>query len=100
MPETAVPAHDMRVLIFAPVGRDADLTRDLLSRASIPCHVCPTVAALCTEFESGAGAILLTEEGLGERGLPDLVTALRAQPAWSEIRSEEHTSELQSHSDL
>ncbi len=85
MPETAVPAHDMRVLIFAPVGRDADLTRDLLSRASIPCHVCPTIAALCTEFESGAGAILLTEEGLGERGLPDLVTALRAQPAWSEI---------------
>jgi hypothetical protein len=27
-------AHDLRVLVFAPVGRDAVLTRDLLARAS------------------------------------------------------------------
>jgi len=39
---------------------------ELLGRASLPCHVCSTLAELCAETERGAGAILLTEEALDQ----------------------------------
>jgi len=57
-------AHDLRVLVFAPVGRDAVLTRDLLARAAVAGEVCPTMTQLVEELERGAGAIVLTEEAL------------------------------------
>jgi signal transduction histidine kinase/CheY-like chemotaxis protein len=77
--------NELRVLIFAPVGRDAALTSDLLGRASLPWHVSNSLAELCAEIERGAGAILLTEESLDHRELPLLAAALEQQPAWSDI---------------
>jgi signal transduction histidine kinase/CheY-like chemotaxis protein len=77
--------NELRVLIFAPVGRDAALTSELLGRASIPCHVCNSLAELCVEIERGAGAVLLTEESLDHPQLADLTTTLEQQPAWSDI---------------
>jgi signal transduction histidine kinase/ActR/RegA family two-component response regulator len=75
-----------RVLIFAPIGRDADLTRDLLERASISCDVCRSMAMVIETFESrGAGALLLTEEALDERDFPALMTTLEQQPPWSDV---------------
>ena len=75
-----------RVLIFAPIGRDAELTRGLLDRAAIACDACPSLAALIEAFEtSGAGALLLTEEALEDLGLPALITTLEEQPPWSDI---------------
>ncbi len=75
-----------RVLIFAPIGRDAELTRDLLERASIPCDVCRSIAALTETLETtGAGALLLTEEALDEGDCSALMTALAQQPPWSDI---------------
>ena len=78
-------AHDLRVMVFAPVGRDAVLTRDLLARASIVGEVCPTMAGLAEELERGAGAIVLTEEALDDPLLSRLSAALAQQPAWSEV---------------
>lgn len=78
-------ASDLRVLIFAPVGRDAVLTRDLLARASIVGEVCETMASLCGELEAGAGAVLITEEALDDRELPLLSAALKQQPGWSDV---------------
>ena len=72
---------DLRVLIFAPIGRDAALTRDLLARASIAGDVCPNMTALAEELEQGAGAIVLTEEALDDAQLPRLSTALGQKPA-------------------
>ena len=79
------PEDDLRVLIFAPIGRDATLTRDLLARASIAGDACPNMTALAEELEQGAGAIVMTEEALDDAELPRLSTALGQQPAWSEI---------------
>ena len=39
-------------MIFAPVGRDAVLTRDLLARASIAGEVCPTMTGLAEELDA------------------------------------------------
>jgi signal transduction histidine kinase len=76
---------DRRTLVHAPVGRDADLTRELLERSDLPCHVCPDIASLCAELERGAGAIILTEEVLDRPGLRLLGRTLEQQPAWSDI---------------
>jgi len=78
--------HDAgRVLIFAPIGRDASLTAELLSRAGIACQVCHAMNDVCIELARGAGAILLTEEALADPRLDDLADALASQPPWSDI---------------
>src|SRR3954470_12179326 len=82
---TGDEVDELRVLIFAPVGRDAALTSELLGRASIPCHDCGSLRELCTEIERGGGAVLLTEEALDHPDLPQLATTLERQPAWSDI---------------
>ena len=74
-----------RVLISAPIGRDASLTAELLSRAGIACQVCHSMNDVCVELARGAGAILLTEEALADPRLDDLAEALSSQPPWSDI---------------
>ena len=77
-------ADDLRVLIFAPVGRDGPLTADLLTGAGIACHVCASGEELCESAES-AGALLLTEEALSDRLVSSLAATLTGQPAWSDL---------------
>jgi signal transduction histidine kinase/CheY-like chemotaxis protein len=76
---------DGRVLIFAPIGRDAALTAAILTRASIPYFICSTIGVLCAQYERGAGALLLTEEALEDHGFRMLAELLEQQPPWSDI---------------
>ena len=82
-------AHDVnideRILIFAPVGKDAPLTLDVLRRAGLAGRVCGTAVELCDEFTKGASVILLTEEALEDHGIGHLTECLRTQPAWSDV---------------
>ena len=74
------------VLLCAPVGRDAALTRDLLQQASIPNVVCQSMTELCDIFErQGGGALLLTEEALEGPAFSRLAALLDAQPSWSDV---------------
>ena len=75
-----------RVLVFAPIGRDAELTRDFLLRGSIANQICRSMAELCQAFESdGAGALLLTEEALDDPAVTHLTALLERQPSWSDV---------------
>ena len=76
---------DGRVLVFAPVGKDAPLTLDVLRRTDLRGEVCQTAHALCLEFQRGAAVIMLTEEALEDPGIGELMECLRSQPAWSDI---------------
>jgi signal transduction histidine kinase len=76
---------DQRILIFAPVGKDAPLTADVLERAALAGFICPTALQLCQEFLRGAAAILLTEEALEDSTIDELMSCLRSQPAWSDV---------------
>jgi signal transduction histidine kinase/CheY-like chemotaxis protein len=78
-------AVDLRVLICAPIGRDAELTVDLLARAAIASQICRTASEVADLLQDGAGAILLTQEALADPRLNELSAALEAQPAWSDI---------------
>src|SRR5688572_14551895 len=77
--------EDKRILIFAPVGKDAPLTLDVLRRTDLMGSVCSTAHDLCTEFQRGAAVIMLTEEALEDAGIGELMDCLRTQPAWSDI---------------
>jgi len=76
---------DDRILIFAPVGKDAPLTLDVLKRTDLHGRVCQTAHDLCVEFLHGASVIMLTEEALEDPGIGELMECLRSQPAWSDI---------------
>ena len=73
-------------LVFAPVGRDAELTRELLRQASIPNVICRSMTELCDIFErDGGGVLLLTEEALDAPAFSRLAALLDAQPSWSDV---------------
>ena len=79
------PIDPLRVLVFAPIGRDADLTSQLLTRHAIACTMCASLRDVCDQMGMGAGAVLLTEEALSDPRIDDLAAALNEQPAWSDI---------------
>jgi signal transduction histidine kinase/ActR/RegA family two-component response regulator len=85
-PHDLEPVADRRVLVFAPVGRDADLTRQLLAHASIAAVICPSLAVLsATLQEEDVGALLLTEEAMDDPAFADFRQTLEEQPPWSDV---------------
>ncbi|HKR63365.1 MAG TPA: hybrid sensor histidine kinase/response regulator [Thermoanaerobaculia bacterium] len=77
--------HAHRVLLLAPVGRDAELMCTHLDRAGVACHTCSSMEELCKELEEGAGVLLFTEEALNAQTSYHLAQALENQPRWSEL---------------
>ena len=75
----------MRVLIAAPVGRDALLTHELLARESIESAICLSIDTLCEAIDESTAAVILTEEVFEDHRFERLPAVLRAQPPWSEI---------------
>ena len=57
-----------RALVFAPLGRDAEVARSLLREAGFAAEICSNIAALCHEMELGAALAIVTEEALGTIG--------------------------------
>ncbi|HYO78061.1 MAG TPA: hybrid sensor histidine kinase/response regulator [Thermoanaerobaculia bacterium] len=74
-----------RVLIVAPIGRDADLMCTYLTAAGIACEVRGDVDTVCNEVNDGAGALLFTEEALNPDVTPRLARVLDNQEAWSDV---------------
>lgn len=74
-----------RLLIVAPIGRDAELMCAHLQRAGIACDTFREMPALCAAIGDGVGALLFTEEALAGDGLRCLAATLEEQPAWSQV---------------
>jgi signal transduction histidine kinase len=74
-----------RVLIIAPVGRDAEGMAELLVGHGFEAQICSSLAECAAHIQSGAGALMLTEEALELGSLSHLFEALAAQPPWSEL---------------
>lgn len=82
---TDAAALERRVLLRAATTKDALMSVAVLERAGLVAHVCPSLEALVSEVGRGAGALVLSEEALGDPGAPQLVALLRAQPGWSDL---------------
>ena len=76
---------ELRVLILAPTGLDASLSREVLSQAALRVESVTTFAALLDKLTEGAGALVLTEEALLLADIQGLIDALNAQPSWSDL---------------
>ena len=66
-------AFRSRVLILAPVGRDAVLTGSLLDRGGVKSAVCSDLHELERKLVEGAGAAVITEEALIGQDIRGLV---------------------------
>jgi PAS domain S-box-containing protein len=79
-------SFERRLLVLAPTGRDAPLTRAVLSDAGVRCTVCRDLAQLLQELDAGAGALLISEEALAlESHVHSLGERLGRQPPWSDL---------------
>ena len=55
---------ERRVLLLPPTSKDGEVTRSLLSNAGLNCVVCQSLRQLVSELNTGAAAIVLTEEAI------------------------------------
>jgi signal transduction histidine kinase len=76
---------DLRVLVLAPIGRDAEVTCEVLRDSGITCRSCADLDELGRELRAGAGAILVTAEAFGRDGATGLARLLDDEQRWSRI---------------
>jgi signal transduction histidine kinase len=76
---------ELRVLVVAPIGRDGELTCRVLTDAAIPCLRCADLDEVARELATGAGAVVLTADALGEAEAERLGRLLQAQEPWSDV---------------
>ena len=75
---------ETRVLVLAPTGKDAELTRSILGRAGIASVCCSDLEHVCELLAAGADAVLIAEEAVhGRDGC--LAEWLGRQPPWSDL---------------
>jgi PAS domain S-box-containing protein len=74
-----------KVLILAPIGRDAHNVRELLAGHGVHGEICDHLPALAARIDDAAHAVLITEEALLRADIAPLVAALEAQPDWSDL---------------
>ena len=84
MTDVVSSAAERRLLVLAPVGRDAALIVSLLAKSSVQCAPCRDLDHLLSELQRGAAALLIAEEALAQQG-DRLTQAIVAQPSWSDI---------------
>jgi PAS domain S-box-containing protein len=74
-----------RVLVLAPIGRDAEVAVRLLREASLDPHICTDIAHLCRELDKGAGLAVVAEEAVATTDLTALLGWMKDQPPWSDL---------------
>jgi signal transduction histidine kinase/CheY-like chemotaxis protein len=74
-----------RIVILAPIGRDASASADLLRKAGLITHVARNPTELLTCLASGAGAALVAEEALFNEDLTVFQAWIAQQPPWSDF---------------
>jgi signal transduction histidine kinase/ActR/RegA family two-component response regulator len=80
-----VNPRSRRVLIVAPIGRDAELMCTHLEAAGLLCEARDNVQDVCDDLHDGTGALIVTEEALSPSATPELARTLDQQPPWSDV---------------
>jgi signal transduction histidine kinase len=76
---------NLRVLVFAPIGRDGAASAEILRRAGIDVSICADLSELLDQIKAGAGAVFVAEEGLFGKGTGQLTDWIERQPPWSDL---------------
>jgi len=80
-----ISSDSSRVLVCAPIGRDAPTSAELLCRAGVPAEVCASLAEIVQGIGAGAAAVFVAEEALFGRDLSALLSWVEHQPPWSDL---------------
>lgn len=75
---------ERRLVILAPVGKDAALVDSMLRAEGVDCFACADLDSLLHEIERGAAAVLVAEEALAS-GDGCFAAAIARQPRWSDL---------------
>jgi signal transduction histidine kinase len=78
-------ALEMRVVVLAPLGRDAALLAETLAATQIESAVARDPAALLGLLNEGAGLAIIAEEALTPPAMKGLTAWLESQPPWSDM---------------
>jgi signal transduction histidine kinase/CheY-like chemotaxis protein len=82
--DSAPQSENERVMVVAPLGRDATSIADLLNANGFAASICADPSTETDELVS-AGALIMTEEALEFAQIGYLLAALKNQPPWSEL---------------
>jgi signal transduction histidine kinase len=78
-------ANPERLLVLAPVGRDATLIGGVLAAAGLECEIAADMRGVCAGIAAGAGAVLVAEEALAGDAWRLLAAAVAGQEPWSDL---------------
>ncbi|MCC6777350.1 MAG: response regulator [Hyphomicrobiales bacterium] len=74
-----------RILILAPIGRDAQAAAQHLMQSGLVCVVCDEIDDLLVKLKEGGAAALVTEEAFSRHGTAPVEQWVSGQPAWSDF---------------
>ncbi len=78
-------AAPCRVVILAPLGRDAAVVQQVLAEGGVVSVVAGDMVDVITKLREGMGVALVTEEALAAESAAELTEVLQAQPSWSDL---------------
>jgi signal transduction histidine kinase/CheY-like chemotaxis protein len=76
---------ERRVLVLAPIGRDAQAAAQHLAASKLDSVVCEDIDGLLTKLSEGAALALVTEEAFLRGGTQALEKWVAGQPPWSDF---------------
>ena len=77
-------SSEMRVLILAPVGRDAALLAQTVATLDVESTIVPDATTLLKEVSQGVGASIIADEAISPRCIHELTLWLSTEPPWSD----------------
>jgi signal transduction histidine kinase/CheY-like chemotaxis protein len=83
--KSAAEEVEQRILILAPIGRDAQAAARQLTTSGLVCLICQNLKDLCDQLANGGGAALIAEEAFVRESSESLSRWAARQPAWSDF---------------
>ena len=77
--------EDLRVLVLAPIGRNAATTAAILHKADIAASVVASIDDLVGTLAYSVGAVFVAEESLFGADVTHLEAWIAGQPPWSDL---------------
>jgi PAS domain S-box-containing protein len=74
-----------RAIVFAPLGRDAEVAQALLREAGVASTICGSLGAFQDSLSDAVCFALVTEEAMRSADLRAIAGWVAAQPSWSDL---------------
>ncbi len=74
-----------RAIVFAPVGRDAQVAQALLREAGVASTLCASLGAFQDSLQDAVCFAVVTEEAMRSADLRGIAAWVAAQPSWSDL---------------